>query len=84
MQEATLLDAETPQYTHDSSCCKFLGRHKGHDLYYCAQGGVPTLLARYGSEGPDYLSGMLFAEPGAYNVPVLTEAKVRARQRGFL
>lgn len=45
-----------PVFVHDSDCCTFLGHEVGHDLYYCPQNGLPTLIARYGSIGPDYNS----------------------------
>lgn len=50
-----------PTYIHDCRCCTYLGKHNGMDLYYCPQGGFPTVIARYGNDGPDYLSGMVGA-----------------------
>lgn len=53
-----------PIYTHDCDCCKFLGHYEydetTYDLYYCNQNGNPTLIARHGSEGPEYISGKSF------------------------
>ena len=53
--------AGKPQFHHDCERCIFLGAFSeaehNCDLYYCAQVGSPTLIARYSSEGPDYCSG---------------------------
>jgi hypothetical protein len=50
------------RYTHDCEDCIPLGRHGKYDLYYCKQEamGRPTLIARWGDNGPDYKSGMGF------------------------
>lgn len=53
-----------PQFTHDCDACTFLGRHHivqtlvPVDLYVCNQGmlHLETLIARFGSDGPDYTS----------------------------
>jgi hypothetical protein len=37
----------------------FLGRWRDNDLYHCAKG--PTVIARYGSEGSHYTSGLATA-----------------------
>lgn len=67
-------------YQHDCSRCSFLGQHEGHDLYFCEQGGLlPTVIARYGSDGPDYTSGL-----GWFNIPALVEAERRAKALGFI
>ena len=69
-------------FQHDSTCCTFLGSYDGHDLYWCAQGGAfPTVMARYGNEGSEYKSGMIFADRGLN--PHLVEAKRRAQERGL-
>jgi len=47
-----------PRYKHDCNQCVFLGHEREYDLYYCPQEGLPTILARYGNWGGDYLSGM--------------------------
>lgn len=80
-----ILKKETPIHEHDCSQCKFLGNYtdkevdKG-DLYFCQQGGVvPTVIFRYGI-GPDYTSGMKFAE----RIPSLAEAKKRATKEGLI
>jgi len=41
-----------------------------YDLYFCEQGtpgtpGLPTVIARYGDDGPDYKSGMVAAQVDA-------------------
>lgn len=46
-----------PQFTHDDSeNCVFLGHFEGHDLYVHHK-GYPTYIARYGNDGPDYITG---------------------------
>lgn len=55
-----------PHYTHDCKRCQFLGQTIGGgritDLYFCDRPGdhdrkrSPTLIARYGNDGPDYYS----------------------------
>lgn len=73
---------EKPTYQHSCSGCTFLGSYRPaddglYDLYYCPQGHIPTVLARYGDSGPSYVSGM--DSP----IPTLQEAQKRAVQRGF-
>lgn len=62
-----------PQYAHDCDACAFLGRYldtstgsklehaDSYDLYYCHGEGLrlPTVIARFSSRGPDYLSGLV-------------------------
>lgn len=77
-----------PKYKHDCDRCVFLGTYDDDgipkDLYYCAEGGFnqDTVVSRFSSDGPDYLSGMSFANSGA--VPSLVEAKRRAIERGLI
>lgn len=49
-----------PVHTHDCSACTFLGCYNGHDLYHCSQ-ALPTVIARHGSGGGDYVSGAAIA-----------------------
>lgn len=85
---------ETPKYRHDCDNCLFLGRLTAHshgwkdhriqdyDLYVCARNGVAdTVSARYGDEGSEYMSGLLFAHRRI--VPELVEAKRRAEACGI-
>ena len=52
-------DGAVPAFTHDCDACTFLGTYDEADLYHCGQGGrIPTVIARYSSEGPDYASGL--------------------------
>lgn len=54
----------TPKFTHDCQKCVFLGNYKwrkeDYDLYFCAT--EPTVIARYGNEGPEYKSGLIFGK----------------------
>jgi hypothetical protein len=68
-------------FTHDCNKCTFLGNFTDYshlnegafDLYYCMQfGTIPTVIARYGNEGSEYLSGLGFSHPA------LKEAEKRA------
>jgi hypothetical protein len=61
MTTPTASGAHTPQFTHDSSCCKFLGRSQDGklDLYTCI--GAKTYqayIARYGNDGSEYTSAI--------------------------
>lgn len=46
-----------PAFTHDCDHCKFIGHLLDHDIYVCPQSGYPTIVARFGSDGPEYTSG---------------------------
>lgn len=54
----------SPNWQHDCKSCTFLGTlHEGRDwwdFYYCGQleGIQPTLIARFGDDGPEYISGI--------------------------
>ena len=52
----------TPRYDHDCDSCVFLGSHRLHDLYFCPQHGIPTIIARFSDEPSDYYSGMSFGK----------------------
>lgn len=68
-------------YTHDCDRCVPLGsctiRQQIFDLYFCSK-SISTVIARYGSEGSEYISG--FGMPVA---PII-EAERRARGRGLI
>ena len=65
-------------FIHDCKRCVDLGVYIDdgieHDLYFCEQFGVPTVIARYGNSGGDYISG-LSKDPG--DIP-LREARLSA------
>lgn len=68
-------------FVHDCSACTYLGEYRGHDLYFCDECSAgPTVIARYGSEGKQYTSGMELAAVD----PLLAEARRRAIERGML
>lgn len=84
-----------PQFTHDSECCTFLGRWRGprpcadgvgelcdYDLYWCDKCIEPTVISRYGDDGPEYNTGLVFAHRKPF-IPALVEAKNRAKARGL-
>lgn len=58
--------SNTKNYEHDCDKCIFLGSwndlepsfQKTYDLYFCSQHNLPTVVARYGNDGPDYHSGL--------------------------
>lgn len=77
---------EQPLFVHDCDKCVFLGRFRSKgskedrqycnwDLYVCGD----NVVARYGNDGPEYTSGMEFAN--GMSRP-LTEAKKRAEASG--
>jgi len=48
-----------PRYKHDCKDCTLIGMYLGYDLYVSGKCnlGIPTIVARYGDDGPGYLSG---------------------------
>lgn len=73
---------EKPVFKHDCECCNFLGHWVEQDLYFCGTNGGagPTVIARFSSDGPDYSSGLKFAD----HFPHLREARDRAVKKGLL
>ena len=87
---------EKKKHKHDCSSCIFLGtftpkegdyaKRDTYDLYYhpSDEPVFRSLVARYGSEGSQYLSGMIF---GVYDredmLSPLGEAWRRAKQKGL-
>ena len=71
-----------PLFDHDCKDCVFLGTHEGMDLYVCPQRGMPTLIARHSSDGPDYTSGINLG--AKRRIPYMAEAFDRAIARGLL
>lgn len=76
----------SPKYTHDCDKCVFLGTFNGEgfkeeeqDLYFCSE-IYPTVITRYGNDGPEYTSGLHFA----HLIPGLAEAKRRAQELNLL
>ncbi|MGZ8855866.1 MAG: hypothetical protein ACXW07_08035 [Nitrososphaeraceae archaeon] len=68
-----------PTFTHDCDKCTFLGNIHDedlYDLYYCSQVNFPTVIARFGNDGPNYKSG---AFKGTKD-PHLKEAMNRAER----
>jgi hypothetical protein len=59
------MKVEKPKFTHDCDHCVFLGRYFSKtweeevDLYVCPS-DTPTIIARYGDDGPNYGSGLTF------------------------
>ena len=91
---------ETPEYKHDcDKSCVFLGRFKSRrylsdklyscDLYLCCyvpKPPEPTVIARWGNDGPEYSSTLLsvysFDKPGyMFSHPWFSEAIKRAIKR---
>ena len=78
-----------PKFKHDCEGCEFLATIQvmeidippkadcTYDLYYCpSPSRVPTLIARYGDGGAQYLSGVEFADVN----PVMAFALVAAKR----
>lgn len=68
-----------PRFEHDCDKCIFLGHYNEHDLYFCPQGGSPTVIARWSSDGPDYISGLALVKSSE----VLQMAQRRAMEIGL-
>lgn len=71
-------------FPHDCEACIYLDTVEGertHDLYYCPGfQGRPTIVARYGFEGPDYFSGLAFAT----KEPLIALGLVLSLKRGLI
>lgn len=65
-------------YEHDCDLCVHLGQTTvngtEHDLYYCPNPAGKSVIARYGDDGEDYISGLAFTTLE----PALAMALVRA------
>lgn len=67
IKEAGLIK-DKPVFQHDCPNCQFLGHYQKRDLYFCKYNGGgndpkvdhPTVLSRFGNEGYQYSSGLLF------------------------
>jgi hypothetical protein len=80
-----------PVFEHDCKACVYLGTIKDkrdlYDLYYCPADLLgPTVIARWSSNGPDYMSGMVF---GKYHAErdwwhPFGQAYMKARERGLI
>lgn len=49
----------TPMFRHDCQRCRYLGSDNQHDHYVCESDSnldMRSLVARYSSDGPDYIS----------------------------
>lgn len=66
---------DTPQYEHDCEVCIFLGINEvfGYDYYLYKSADEVTVIARYGSKGREYISGLALA---GFN-PIIREAIIR-------
>jgi hypothetical protein len=68
-------------FVHECERCVYLGEYRQHDLYFCTkQPNVPTVLARYGNDPSDYVSGVELATRDL----ILAEAVALARARNLL
>lgn len=81
-----------PKYQHDCDTCLFLGRFENYDLYYHpGSDWNETLVARYGNDPEDYVSGLTpsrtFAVVNGVQLepdPALAHARSLAEARGLL
>jgi hypothetical protein len=70
-------------WEHDCETCVYLDTVEGekvHDLYFHPDPHRPTVIARYGSRGEDYYSGLAFAS----HDPLLALALILALKRGLI
>jgi len=76
-----VVEKTTPVFLHDSNCDVFLGTEEVdgavYDLYACCF--QPTYIARYGSEGTEYISGKEFVGKS----PAITRVYELAKERGL-
>ena len=47
---------------HDCDRCVSLGEYKGNGFIFLPRICRPTVVARYGDDGPDYKSGIIFSD----------------------
>lgn len=58
-------DDTRPRFTHDCDRCVFLGADEKYDFWFCPNTKSvtgQTVIARFGSEGPEYASGLEIAQ----------------------
>ena len=67
-------------YNHDCDKCIFIDTIEVDDVLYDAYAGCDTVIARYGNEGYEYLSGY----PSIGVCPVLTKVAQLAVTKGLL
>jgi len=73
-----------PTFKHDCEQCRFLGtlripnpinlKDSTWDLYACYSthsGNLNTVLARFGNDGPDYISGLPGAKAGIFPLNII-------------
>jgi hypothetical protein len=77
-----------PRWEHDCKRCQYLGTYGSVDMYFCDKqkiGGL-TVVARYGSDGPEYTSGIALAKmaPEAEHHMALRVAYLIAKDAGLL
>jgi hypothetical protein len=98
--ERSFMDYQKPIYEHDCDRCIFLGNlHTGPnnpwvrkgvedvDLYICPQGDFwPTLIARDGNDGSQYMSGFSFRyiTDSRYKDYPLREAFIRGVEKHII
>lgn len=87
-EESYPVPDQSKLWAHDCDGCIPLGpfedEHAKYDLYFCGGEAVrhDTVIARFGSDGPEYMSGMEVAKHGTL-LP-LAEARHRAGILGLL
>ena len=70
-------------YKNDCDDCKYLGEFEGHDLYFCNKGNIYTIIARYGNEPEEHMSGLEFGRPKPQNT-ILGVAYAMSQAKGYL
>jgi len=77
---------EVPLFKHDCACCIYLGEFDGEDLYYhgSEKDAMITVIARFGNQGGEYASGLVFGEMEKEDLTSsLGEAYRRAKMGGL-
>lgn len=81
-----------PRFQHDCDRCVFLGSDEVYDFYFCRGNEkkpvehTATVIARFGSDGPEYGSGLEIALALEHKKPdhSLVKALKLSRDRGFM
>jgi hypothetical protein len=79
MSKKPAATADKPRWPANCDTCTFLGPMAEYDLWHCPQGGLPTVIARYGPAGSYKTESAVFMIKG--RDPELREARKRALDR---
>ena len=73
------------RFIHPCNSCIFLGQYKKADLYVCVKGDktIDTVIARFSSDPPNYLSGLIFAYAYGEDLTIKEDSDMRYTFEAF-